>query len=197
MARLPAPRARQRSIADGISLADVIREVSPMPRATFPRVFRCILCPVDFSANSRAALRYGAVLARLADAQLVVLYVEDPLLAAAMATRPAARAVVASGEAELHRFVLGAVRGTAPQPPITVLTRTGKPAREIVKAAAQHGCDLIVMGYRGAGRASRLLFGSTTEGVMRATTVPVVAVPPGRRQARLPGTPRTSLKRAS
>jgi nucleotide-binding universal stress UspA family protein len=168
-----------------------------MPRVTLPHVFRSILCPVDFSSNSRAALRYGAMLARLADAQLIVLYVEDPLLAAAMATQPAARAVVASGEAELHRFVLGAVRGATPQPTLTVLTRTGTPAREIVKAAAQHGCDLIVMGYRGVGRASRLLFGSTTEGVMRTTTVPVVAIPPGRRQARLPGTTRTSLKRAS
>jgi len=184
-------------MAHGISLAEVIQEVPPMPRAAIPHVFRCILCPVDFSANSRAALRYGALLARLADAQLVVLYVEDPLLAAAMATRPAARAVVASGEAELHRFVLGAVRGATPRPTLTVLTRSGRPAREIAKAAAQHGCDLIVMGYRGAGRASRLLFGSTTEGVMRVSTVPVVAVPPGRRQARLPGTTRASLKRAS
>jgi nucleotide-binding universal stress UspA family protein len=184
-------------IAHGISLADVVHEVLPMPRASLPHIFRCILCPIDFSANSRAALRYGALLARLADAHLVVLYVEDPLLAAAMATRPAARALVASGEAELHRFVLGAVRGATPQPTLTVLTRIGNPAREIVKAAAQHSCDLIVMGYRGAGRASRLLFGSTTEGVMRTTSVPVVAVPPGRRQARLPGSSRAGLKRAS
>ena len=52
-----------------------------MPRDVFPRVFRSILCPVDFSPNSRAALRYAAMLARLSDAHLTVLYVDDPLLA--------------------------------------------------------------------------------------------------------------------
>lgn len=168
-----------------------------MRRDTLPQVFRHILCPVDFSANSRAALRYGALLARLSDAHLVVLYVEDPLLAAAMPTRPAARALVTSAEAELRRFVVNAFRGTTPQPSYSVLIQVGNPAREIVKTGARHACDLIVMGYRGAGRASRLLFGSTTEGVMRTTGVPVVAVPPARRQARLPGTGRVGLKRAS
>jgi nucleotide-binding universal stress UspA family protein len=172
-------------------------EVIPMPRNTLPPVFRCVLCPVDFSANSRSALRYAAVLARLSDADLVVLYVEDPLLAVARTTRPAARALIESAEPELRRFVMGALRGAMPAPSSTLLTRAGKPAQEIVKAAARHGCDLIVMGYRGAGRASRLLFGSTTEGVMRITTVPVVAVPPARRQARLPGASRAGLKRAS
>lgn len=168
-----------------------------MRRDTLPQVFRNILCPVDFSANSRAALRYAALLARVAEAHLVVLYVEDPLLAAAIATRPAARALVASRDGELRRFVAGAFRGATPEPSFTVLTEAGNPAREIVKTAARHGCELIVMGYRGAGRASRLLFGSTTEGVMRITAVPVVAVPPGRRQARLPGASRVGLKRAS
>jgi nucleotide-binding universal stress UspA family protein len=168
-----------------------------MPRETFPHVFRCILCPVDFSINSRAALRYGALLARLSDAPLVVLYVEDPLLAAAISTRPAARALVASREAELRRFVVSAFSNVTPQPSFRLLTQVGHPAREIVKTAGSQRCDLIVMGYRGAGRASQLLFGSTTEGVMRATTVPVVAVPPGRRRARLPGASRVGLKRAS
>src|SRR5512132_1871575 len=119
----------------------------PMRRDTLPQVFRCILCPVDFSANSRAALRYGALLARLSDAHLVVLYVEDPLLAAAMPTRPAARALVTSAEAELRRFVVNAFRGTTPQPSYSVLIQVGNPAREIVKTGARHACDLIVMGY--------------------------------------------------
>jgi nucleotide-binding universal stress UspA family protein len=168
-----------------------------MPRDTFPRVFRSMLCPVDFSANSRAALRYAAMLARLSDAHLLVLYVDDPLLAIAMATRRAAQTMAASTDAELRRFVTGALRGATPAPALTLITRAGKPAPEIVKAAAEHGCDLIVLGYRGVGRATRLLFGSTTEGVVRTTTVPVVAVPPARRRARLPVANRRTLKRAS
>src|SRR6187431_2841300 len=58
---------------------------------------RSILCPVDFSANSRAALRYAATLVRHGDGRVVVLYVDDPLLAVAAATRPDARAVRAAG----------------------------------------------------------------------------------------------------
>ena len=181
----------------GISLAVTTHEVNPMARNVSPRVFRSILCPVDFSANSRAALRYAAMLARLSDAHLTILYVHDPLLAAVMATRTNAPAMIAATETELQRFVAGSLRGATPAPTYTVKTRAGTPGREIVNAAEQHGCDLIVIGYRGAGRTSRLLFGSTTEAVMRTTAVPVVAIPPARRQARLPVARKRNLKRAS
>lgn len=168
-----------------------------MPRDTFPRVFRSILCPVDFSANSRAALRYAAMMARLSDAHLMVLYVDDPLLAAVMAARRTASTMIAATETDLRRFVTRALGAATPAPAVAVMTRAGTPAREIVNAAKRHGCDLIVIGYRGVGRTSRLLFGSTTEGVIRTTTVPVVAIPPARRRARLPVATRRTLKRAS
>ena len=167
-----------------------------MPRTTAPRVFRSILCPVDFSNNSRAALRYAAMLARLSDAHLLVLYVNDPLLATAAATRPDAEEILASTENDLRRFVSAGVSKPTPPIPATLLTVAGKPAQEILKAAERHDCDLIVMGYRGAGRASRLLFGSTTEGVVRTSNIPVLAVPPPRRRGRLPIV-RRGLRRAS
>ena len=167
-----------------------------MPRAVGPYVFRSILCPVDFSTNARAALRYAAMLARLADAHLFVLYVDDPLLAIAANTRPDAAAILASANTALRRFVSTALARSAPLPDTTLLTIAGKPAQEIVNAAERRDCDLIVMGYRGTGRTARLLFGSTTEGVVRTAPVPVVAVPPPRRRARLPHAGRR-LRRAS
>jgi nucleotide-binding universal stress UspA family protein len=167
-----------------------------MSRTIVPRVFRSILCPVDFSQNSRAALRYAAMLTRLSNARLFVLHVNDPLLAAVAASRPDAAAILGAGDRDLRRFVSTVVGSPASPMATTLLTIAGKPAREIVNAAQRHRCDLIVIGYRGAGRASRLLFGSTTEGVMRTSTVPVLAVPPARRRARLPAVRRT-LKRAS
>lgn len=168
-----------------------------MSRDTSPRVFRSILCPVDFSANSRAALRYAAMLARLSDAHLIVLFVDDPLLATAAASRRGAAALLASTESELQHFVASTLRNTTPRVSTTVTTRVGKPAPEIVDAAAGHGCDVIVMGYRGIGRASRFVFGSTTEAVVRKTAIPVLAIPPARRGARLPAAARARLKRAS
>jgi nucleotide-binding universal stress UspA family protein len=167
-----------------------------MPRNAAPRAFQSILCPVDFSSNSRAALRYAAMLARLSDAHLLVLYVNDPLIATAAATRPDAAAILASAENDLRRFVTAVISKGTPRIPTTLLTIAGKPSQEIVRAAQRHGCDLIVMGYRGIGRASRLLFGSTTDGVVRMAAAPVLAIPPARRRARLPAD-RTGLRRAS
>ncbi len=158
-------------------------------------VFRSILCPVDFSAHSRAALRYAAALARRSSCHLVVVYVNDPLLAIAAATKTDARALIHASEHDLRRFVIST---TAARPiNATLVTTVGKPAREIVNVAERHGCDLIVMGYPGVGRASKLLFGSTTEGVVRTTSVPVLAIPPARRRIKRPVTNRSHLKRVS
>lgn len=167
-----------------------------MARTVGQQVFRSILCPVDFSSNSRGALRYAAMMAQLSNAHLFVLYVDDPLLATAAATRPDAAAIIAGTDTALRRFVAVALATPAPPESITLLTVAGSPSQEIVNAAERHDCDLIVMGHRGAGRTSRLLFGSTTEAVVRTANVPVLTVPPPRRRARLP-IARRRLRRAS
>ena len=46
-------------------------------------LFKTVLCPVDFSDHSRQALAYAALLASRSEGRLVVIFVEDPLLAAA------------------------------------------------------------------------------------------------------------------
>src|SRR5262245_21049828 len=155
-----------------------------MPRRTRNApLFSAILCPVDFSTNSRAALRYAATLARQTGCPLFVLHVDDPLLAVATARRFGASALIRADERGLRQFATSTL-GAMDAPPITIVTVAGKPSKEIVKAAERHRCDLIVMGYRGIGKASSLLFGSTTEGVVRMTSVPVLAIPPLRRRAK-------------
>jgi nucleotide-binding universal stress UspA family protein len=154
----------------------------PQPRRSH-RVFHSILCPVDFSGNSRAALRYAATVARLSGCSLVVLYVDDPLLAVAAATRHDARTLVRASERDLRRFVTRAIGMATRGMPVTLVTKAGKAPLEIVKTAERHGCDLIVMGYRGVGAASKFFFGSTTEGVVRMARLPVLAIPPARRRA--------------
>lgn len=156
------------------------------PDAASGRAFGAILCPVDFSSNSRAALRYSVRLAQQSDCRLVVLFVEDPLLAVVAARRRDAETVIRAGERDLRSFVMKSVGEAAEGMPITLVTSAGKPPAEIVKAARRHGCDLIVMGYRGIGRASRFFFGSTTEGVVRTARVPVLAIPPRVARAKEP-----------
>jgi len=61
---------------------------------------------------------------------------------------------------------------------VTVKTKvaTGKAAKEIVKAADEIKVDLIAMSTHGRSGLSRLTFGSITDKVLRAGTVPVLVV---------------------
>jgi nucleotide-binding universal stress UspA family protein len=62
--------------------------------------------------------------------------------------------------------------------------RTGKPAVEILQEARDLATDLIVMSSRGHTGVRKAFFGSTTERVLRETSVPVLVTPteqpPGR-----------------
>jgi nucleotide-binding universal stress UspA family protein len=145
---------------------------------------RSILCPVDFSKHSRAALRQAATLAGQERGRLTVLYVNDPLLsAAAAAAAYDRRALAQKSERELHRFAVQALAAVRRKPrSLKLVTVLGKPVHEIVKASSDYRCDLIVMGTQGRGGAARLFLGSTTEGVLRRTDVPVLVIPPWRRR---------------
>lgn len=58
------------------------------------------------------------------------------------------------------------------------VVRTGDPAGEILAAAEELGCDLIVAASRGRGAIGRLAFGSVADRLARASTVPVLLVRP-------------------
>lgn len=136
-----------------------------------------ILCPVDYSEASAGALRYAAAIAEHFATRLIVLVVEDPLLTVALDLGAGVHWTPALSEQELATFVSDAVDAT------TVAlceydVATGKPAAEILRVARERSCDLIVMSSHGLTGARRLFFGSTTERVLRETTVPVLVTPP-------------------
>jgi nucleotide-binding universal stress UspA family protein len=53
---------------------------------------------------------------------------------------------------------------------------TGRPYVEILRAANERLVDLIVMGVHGRSALDRLVFGSTTEHIIRRATCPVLTV---------------------
>lgn len=55
----------------------------------------------------------------------------------------------------------------------------GDPAREILRAAGDHGCDLIAMGTHGHRFLGDLLHGSTISEVRHKSSVPVLSVRTG------------------
>lgn len=138
-----------------------------------------ILCPVDFSDASRGALRYAKALTEHFGGRLVLLTVEDPLLTEAIDLGTGHVWDPEDTRAELARFasnVIGAgeLKTTAVEYEVAV----GKPARQVLQVARDKGCDLIVMSTHGLTGVRKMFFGSTTERVLRETTIPVLATPP-------------------
>ncbi|RPI52845.1 MAG: universal stress protein, partial [Acidobacteria bacterium] len=150
-------------------------------------LFGTILCPVDFSLHSRQALACASMLAARARGRLVVIFVEDPLLAAAAAVAYDEKMLIEKGRAELRRFV---ERTIAPSgltlSSVTLDVAVGKPHQVIEWTADQLGCDLIAMGAHGATGANKLMVGSTTHRILRRSPLPVLATPPVKRWKRPP-----------
>lgn len=138
-----------------------------------------ILCPIDYSEASAGALHYAAALAEHFVTRLIVLGVEDPLLATALDLGSGVHWTRELSESEIAAFV-GSVFGedAAALATCEYEVAVGKPPVEILRVARERSCDLIVMSSHGHTGARKLFFGSTTERVLRETTVPVLVTPP-------------------
>jgi nucleotide-binding universal stress UspA family protein len=145
---------------------------------------RRILVAVDFSEPSRTALRFGARLAVQCSAELHVLHAEDPLLSAA--ARAGGIDLRDETLEELPRFIDASALppGAWSASPTAAGDRTarihvvGGHARQVIcDIATRERADAIVVGARGMSGTEHLIFGSTTEGVLRLAAVPVIVVP--------------------
>ena len=133
-----------------------------------------VLCPIDFSACSQAALPIACSLARDHSATVVLLHVRPPL-----------------------ESIVGEFGSLPPEPPEPVELVKEKMQRslplnftgsvlfevtdgdvptEILKAATEENCSLIVLGTHGRRGLSRLLVGSVAEAVLRKASCPVLTV---------------------
>ena len=124
-----------------------------------------MLCPVDFSEESRAALRVAADLARRFGAELTVFHADAATSRLQAAT--ATNGQLADWKSEAER--LGVARATT-------ATAAGEPQKAIVETASQGGYDLVVMGTHGRTGRDRALIGSVAENVVRMSRVPVLVV---------------------
>lgn len=138
-----------------------------------------ILCPIDYSDASAGALRYAAAIARHFVTRLIVLTVEDPLLTAAMDLETGVQWNRQSSEREIAGF---AARVFEDDEDALALCEydvaVGKPSVEILRVARERSCNLVVISSHGLTGARKLFFGSTTERVLRETTMPVLVTPP-------------------
>ena len=138
---------------------------------------RSILCPVDFSEQSRHALGWAAFLARRFSSRLTVLTAVDPLLAEAARVRLGMDLAKGQTEPELREFVNASMAHDAASA-VRLDVRIGQPAEVIADVAGREGADLIVMGTHGLGGLRKVILGSTAERVLRSGRAAVLAIPP-------------------
>jgi nucleotide-binding universal stress UspA family protein len=138
-----------------------------------------ILCPIDYSDASAGALRYAAAVAEHFGTQLIVMTVEDPMLTTAIDLGSGTHWTPELSKTEVARFVCDVFgEGSATFARCEFSVAVGKPPVEILRFARERACDLIVMSSHGLTGARKLFFGSTTERVLRETTIPVLVTPP-------------------
>jgi nucleotide-binding universal stress UspA family protein len=151
----------------------------PPAAATATKVpYARLLCPVDFSDSSLAALQFAFSLAKESDARLTILHVfdwplDDELLAERFDTPELRRLIEEQTRSRLDALVTDDVRTWCK--PATTLGY-GKPYAQILEVAESERCDLIVIGVRGRNALDLTLFGSTTNQVVRRASCPVLTV---------------------
>ena len=141
-----------------------------------------ILVPTDGSEAADRAVAEALDLAERFDAEVHALYVVDTgALAFGSADEEDMvfddRALIDALETEGESSTM-AVDERARERGLEVVTAVtrGDPERAILEYADEHDVDLLVMGTHGRRGIDRFLLGSTTERVVRKSTVPVLTI---------------------
>lgn len=153
--------------------------VPPPAVATSKLPFKRLLCPVDFSEASIAALGFAFSIAEESDAHLTILHVfewpsDDEMLVERSFEGPEFRREIEKrAKDRLETLVPDNVRNwCTPETQV----RHGKPYREILAVSETEHVDLIVMGVHGRNAIDLMLFGSTTNHVVRRASCPVLTL---------------------
>jgi nucleotide-binding universal stress UspA family protein len=172
------------------SVTEKLLARTPCPVLTIPpqaadrpeaATFKHVLCAVDYSPAADRALAFGLDLARQSQGTATVAHVlewlsdEDVRAHAHYNVAEYRRLVHDEARTRLHeRLAQESQEWCA----IEEIVSVGRPHRELLRLAADRGCDLITMGTQGRGALGLALFGSATQQVVRAAACPVLVVPP-------------------
>ncbi len=148
-----------------------------MPSADWKR----IICPIDFSDASRAALEAAAEVAKRYGAK-VALFHAYPVPGY---TFPDGSFVASSKmldelseQAQRHLAEWKAIAEGLGIAHVEIATAIGEPAHEILAFAKAQQADLLVLGTHGRTGIQHALMGSVAERVVRRSTCPVLTVRP-------------------
>jgi nucleotide-binding universal stress UspA family protein len=135
-----------------------------------------ILVPTDFSDCANRAVAYASELAKRFGAELHLLHVVQPPVAAYAYAAPLPEDVLhpeVPAEKELEALEVPNVGQISR---IERSIRTGTPFVDIVRYAKENDVDLIVIGTHGRTGLTHMLLGSVAEKVVRKASCPVLTV---------------------
>jgi nucleotide-binding universal stress UspA family protein len=137
-----------------------------------------LLCPVDFSESSLSALTFALSIAEEADAHITILHAiewprDDELGGIEVDTPAFHRLAEEQTVRSLNELVPAEARVWC-KPDTAV--GFGKAYQQILETAEQRRADLIVIGVRGRNAVDLMLFGSTTNQVVRHAQCPVLTL---------------------
>lgn len=138
---------------------------------------RTILHPTDFSQSACHAFGIAATLAREHGARLVVLHVRQTW-APMVAYGDALVRLEPAGRQDKLWEVLHDFRVADACVQVEHRLVEGEPVKEILRAAEQSACDLIVMGTHGRTGLHRLVLGSVADRVLKKARCAVLTVRP-------------------
>ncbi|MEE9543293.1 MAG: universal stress protein [Thermodesulfobacteriota bacterium] len=143
--------------------------------------FKNIILTTDFSDASTDAFSYALSMARNYNAKLTILHVVDTSTDASgfylphISFKNLDKEMKSSAMAMLEKNYK---RRLNAHKKYEFVVLSGNPHKEIIKYTDKTGADLVVMGTYGHSGIDRLVFGSTTERVLREAKCPVLAIHP-------------------
>jgi nucleotide-binding universal stress UspA family protein len=147
-----------------------------------------ILYATDLSKNSSYAFFYATDMARKHDARIVIVHTVELIpayLESYMATidefkKKRHEEIIESMKNNLHTFCKKAEAQIGPpcaELVSKILVPVGYPPNEILSAADEECCDVIVLGTHGKGFLAHTFLGSVSSAVLHRTRKPVFMVP--------------------
>jgi len=122
-----------------------------------------ILCPVNFTETAKLALNYAAAIAVRFKAHLTALYIDEE-----------GKTDREKASDELCRWFPDEVTTQCSVEPIVL---SGHAANQIIAFAQEGDFDLLVIGAERKPLLHSILFGTTTEAILRASPIPILVVP--------------------
>lgn len=147
-----------------------------------------IVCGIDGSPDSDAALAVAARLAEGLGARLVLAHVAEPVLTpyahaapfgGLSAAGPLAAQEDMTAHEELGARLLRDATEAADVPDAVHRVAHGLPAEQLAEIADEEEAELIVVGSRGRGAFKAAFLGSVSNSLVGIARCPVLIVPPG------------------